>query len=214
MAFPRLQELAAVQNSNSLTEAMSVYIERKINKDLHFAAGLSHLWESVIFDHFDSAIYWNDGLHWLETENSQLMHYNLNIEDHDHPIIATIPIPQRGMTFFKSYGYMDPMQILIQMSYLLHLEGKLFEWCGSLFLVCLDDFGSKEFTICEMTIGYSVWMVRYRVHIDDFMTPLLEGCSIRSNVWRIVLENGIRFVIWSKVNWKGVTLQPNIKDSP
>ncbi|GJU63948.1 hypothetical protein Tco_1245783 [Tanacetum coccineum] len=45
MAFPRLQELAAVQNSNSLTEAMSVYIERKINKDLHFAAGLSHLWE-------------------------------------------------------------------------------------------------------------------------------------------------------------------------
>ncbi|GJX35704.1 hypothetical protein Tco_0247261 [Tanacetum coccineum] len=22
------------------------------------------------FDHFDSAIYWNDGLHWLETENS------------------------------------------------------------------------------------------------------------------------------------------------
>ncbi|GJU19018.1 hypothetical protein Tco_1146984 [Tanacetum coccineum] len=45
MAFPRLQELAAAQNSNSLTDAMSVYIERKINEDLHFAAGLSHLWE-------------------------------------------------------------------------------------------------------------------------------------------------------------------------
>nr|GEV86064.1 hypothetical protein [Tanacetum cinerariifolium] len=51
------------------------------------------------FDHFDSAIYWNDGLHWLETENRQLMHYILNIEDPDHPIITTIPISQRGMTY-------------------------------------------------------------------------------------------------------------------
>ncbi|GKD28996.1 ribonuclease H-like domain-containing protein [Tanacetum coccineum] len=139
------------------------------------------------FDHFDSAIYWNDGLHWLETENRQLMHYSLNIKDPNYPIIATIPISQWGVTFLKSYGYMDPMQILIQMSYLLHLEGKLFEWRGSLFLVCLDDFGSREFTIYEMTIGCSVWMVRYRVHTDDFMTPLPEGWSIRSNVWSIVL---------------------------
>nr|GEX27603.1 hypothetical protein [Tanacetum cinerariifolium] len=36
----------------------------------------------------------------------------------------------------------------------------MFEWCGSLFLVCLDDFGSREFTIYEMTIGCSVWIVR------------------------------------------------------
>nr|GFA24484.1 hypothetical protein [Tanacetum cinerariifolium] len=88
------------------------------------------------FDHFDSAIYWNDGLHWLKTENRQLMHYSLNIEDPDHPIITTIPIPQRGMTFLKSYGYMDPM---------------------------------------------------YRVHTNDFMTPLPECWLIRSNVWSIVL---------------------------
>nr|GEV37092.1 hypothetical protein [Tanacetum cinerariifolium] len=60
------------------------------------------------------------------------------------------------------------------MSHQLHLQGKLFEWCGSLFLVCLDDFGSREFTIYEMMIGCSVWMVRYRVHTDDFMTPILE----------------------------------------
>nr|GEW48100.1 hypothetical protein [Tanacetum cinerariifolium] len=80
------------------------------------------------FDHFNSAIYWNDGLHWLETKNRQLMHYSLNIEDHDHPIITIIPIPQRGMTFLK-----------------------------------------------------------YRVHTYDFMTPLLEGWSIRSNVWSIVM---------------------------
>nr|GEU58375.1 hypothetical protein [Tanacetum cinerariifolium] len=73
------------------------------------------------------------------------------------------------------------------MSHLLHLQGKLFEWHGSLFLF-LDDFGSREFTICEMTIRCSVWMVRCRVHIDDFMTPLPESWSIRSNVWSIVLE--------------------------
>ncbi|GJZ98428.1 hypothetical protein Tco_0670881 [Tanacetum coccineum] len=54
MAFPRLQELAAAQNSNSLTDAMSVYIERKINEDLHFAARLSHLWDvfySLVNEH-------------------------------------------------------------------------------------------------------------------------------------------------------------------
>ncbi|GJS45947.1 ribonuclease H-like domain-containing protein [Tanacetum coccineum] len=43
------------------------------------------------FNHFDSAIYWNDRLHWLETKNRQLMHYSLNIEDLDHPIMTTIP---------------------------------------------------------------------------------------------------------------------------
>nr|GEX26468.1 hypothetical protein [Tanacetum cinerariifolium] len=37
-----------------------------------------------------------------------------------------------------------------------------------------DDFGSSEFTIYEMMIGSFVWMVRYRVHTDDFMTPLPE----------------------------------------
>nr|GEU71655.1 hypothetical protein [Tanacetum cinerariifolium] len=45
MSFPHLQELAAAQNSNNLSDEISVYIERKINDDLYFAAGLSHLWE-------------------------------------------------------------------------------------------------------------------------------------------------------------------------
>ncbi|GKE52101.1 hypothetical protein Tco_1487257, partial [Tanacetum coccineum] len=31
MAFPRLQELAAAEKSNNLTDAMSVFIQRKIN---------------------------------------------------------------------------------------------------------------------------------------------------------------------------------------
>ncbi|GJU04936.1 hypothetical protein Tco_1121366 [Tanacetum coccineum] len=45
MAFPCLQELAATENSNNLTDAKSVFIQRKINDDLKFAARLSHLWE-------------------------------------------------------------------------------------------------------------------------------------------------------------------------
>ncbi|GJX06690.1 hypothetical protein Tco_0194622 [Tanacetum coccineum] len=127
------------------------------------------------FDHFDSAIYWNDALYWLETENRQLMHYRLNTEDHEHPIITTIQIPQQGMNFLESYGYMDLILILIQIPHLLHLEGKLFELRGCLLLVCRDDIGSIEFTIYELMIGCSVWTVRYTVDTDDFMTPLPEG---------------------------------------
>ncbi|GJR02190.1 hypothetical protein Tco_0525174 [Tanacetum coccineum] len=139
------------------------------------------------FDHFDSAIYWNDALHWLETKNRKLTHYILDIKDHEHPIITTIQIPQRGMNFLKSYIYMDPMLILMQIPYLLHLKGKLFESCGCLLLVCRDNIGSSEFTIYEMMKGSSVWSVRYCVDTDDFMTPLPEGWSIRSTVWHIVL---------------------------
>ncbi|GJT39362.1 hypothetical protein Tco_0939227 [Tanacetum coccineum] len=43
--FPRLQELATARNSNNLTDAMSVYIQREINADLQFAVGLSQLWD-------------------------------------------------------------------------------------------------------------------------------------------------------------------------
>ncbi|GJW05026.1 hypothetical protein Tco_1563882 [Tanacetum coccineum] len=139
------------------------------------------------FDHFDSAIYWNGALHWLETENRQLTHYRLNIEDHEHPIITTIQIPQRGINFLASYGYMDQILILIKIPHLLHLEGKLFESRGCLLLVYRDDIGSREFTIYDMMKVCSIWSVRYRVDTDEFMTPLPEGWSNRYTVWSIVL---------------------------
>ncbi|GJV29819.1 hypothetical protein Tco_1386267 [Tanacetum coccineum] len=123
-----------------------------------------------------------------ETKNRQLTHYRLNIEDHEHPIITTIQIPQRGMNFLVSYGYMDQILILIKIPHLLHLEGKLFESRGCLLLVYRDDIGSNEFTIYDMMKACSVWSVRYRVDIDEFMTPLPEGWSITSTVWSIVLE--------------------------
>ncbi|GJX76876.1 hypothetical protein Tco_0323687 [Tanacetum coccineum] len=109
--------------------------------------------------------YWNNALHWLETENSQLTHYKLNIKYPDHPIITITQIPHT-----------------------LHLEGKIFDSRGCLLLVRRDDFGSSEFTIYEMMKGSSVWSVRYHVDTDDFMTLLPEGRSIRSTVWSIILR--------------------------
>ncbi|GKC84037.1 hypothetical protein Tco_1139754, partial [Tanacetum coccineum] len=85
----------------------------------------------------------------------QIYSSELDIEDHEHPIITTIQIPQRGMNFLESYSYMDPMLILIQIPHLLHLKWKLFESRGCLLLVCRDDIGSGEFTSYEMM----KWMV-------------------------------------------------------
>ncbi|GJS91114.1 hypothetical protein Tco_0773750 [Tanacetum coccineum] len=138
-----------------------------------------------LFVHFDSAIYWNDALHWLETENRRLTHYKLNIEDHEHPIITTIQISQDHEQ--PIITTMLPMIISIRIPHMLHLEGKLFESLGCLVLVRRDCIGSSKFTIYQMRKGCYVWSSKYIVNTDDFMNPLPEGWSIRSIVWSIVL---------------------------
>ncbi|GJU06227.1 F-box protein-like protein [Tanacetum coccineum] len=145
------------------------------------------------FDHFDSAIYWNGALHWLETEDIQdgyLKHYKLNIKDRDHPILTTIQIHQ-GLhwvsNFFEPLGNNLRVCITIQIPQTLHVEGKLFESRGCLLVVLRDYIGSREFTIYEMRKWCSMWSVRYLVNTDDFMNPLPEGWSIWSIVWSIVL---------------------------
>ncbi|GJZ82321.1 hypothetical protein Tco_0647494 [Tanacetum coccineum] len=106
------------------------------------------------------AIYWNDAFHWLEGLNRELKHCKLNMEDHDHPIMTNLKIAHglhRG-----SFGgpINDPILLLMELPHMLHLEGKFFESCGCLLLVCRDDIGSTEFTIYEMMKGSSVWSVR------------------------------------------------------
>ncbi|GJT89406.1 retrotransposon protein, putative, ty1-copia subclass [Tanacetum coccineum] len=138
-------------------------------------------------DRFDSAIYWNDAFHWLETENRQLKHYKLNIEDHGHPIITTIEIPHglhQGRNFFQSFGgdSDDPVLILMEIPQMLHLERKFFESHECLLLVCRDDIASREVTIYEMMEGCSVWSVRYLVNTEEFMNPLSERWSIWSTI--------------------------------
>ncbi|GJR84574.1 hypothetical protein Tco_0155359 [Tanacetum coccineum] len=113
-----------------------------------------------------------------ETKNRQLTHYKLNIKDHEHPIITTIQIPQglqQGRNFLESYGIMLPMIMAIQIPYMLHLEGKLFESRRCLLLVRRDYISSSEFTIYGMRKGCSVWSIKYLVDIDNFITPHPEG---------------------------------------
>ncbi|GKB92277.1 hypothetical protein Tco_0964549 [Tanacetum coccineum] len=124
------------------------------------------------FDHFESAIYWNDAFHWLEGLNRELKHCKLNMEDHDHPIMTSLEIAHglhRGRKFLQSFGgpINDPILLLMELPHMLHLEGKFFESCGCLLLVCRDDIGSTEFTIYEMMKGSSVWSVRSNQTDDD-----------------------------------------------
>ncbi|GKF30148.1 hypothetical protein Tco_0096490, partial [Tanacetum coccineum] len=94
--------------------------------------------------------------------------------------------------FLESFGgpSNDPILLLMEIPHMLHLEGKFFESCGCLLLVCKDDIGYTEFTIYEMMKGSSVWSVRYLVNIEQLMNPLPEGWSIRTSVWSICLREG------------------------
>ncbi|GJX11052.1 retrotransposon protein, putative, ty1-copia subclass [Tanacetum coccineum] len=133
--------------------------------------------------------------HASEGLNRKLKHCKLNIEDHDHLIITTLDIPyelHRGRNFLESFGGPsgDPILLLMEIPHMLHLEGKFFESCGCLLLVCRDNIGSTEFTIYEMMKGSSVWSVRYLVNTEELMNPLPEGWSIQKSVWCIGLGEG------------------------
>ncbi|GJT55488.1 hypothetical protein Tco_0990542 [Tanacetum coccineum] len=113
------------------------------------------------FDHFESEIYWNEAFHWLEGLNKQLKHCKLKIKDHGHPIMTSLEIPlglHRGINFLYSFGGAsnDPVLLLMEITHMLHLEGKFFESYGCLLLECRDDIGSTECTIYEMMKGSSV----------------------------------------------------------
>nr|GEY85728.1 hypothetical protein [Tanacetum cinerariifolium] len=52
------KELTAAGNSNNLTDAMSVYIQREINVDLQFAVGLSQPWDMLYNRLSKSEVLW------------------------------------------------------------------------------------------------------------------------------------------------------------
>ncbi|GKD82055.1 hypothetical protein Tco_1348894 [Tanacetum coccineum] len=82
---------------------------------------------------------------------------------------------------------MLPMIISIQIHHMLDLERKLFDSRGCLVLVRRDYIRSSKFTIYKMMKGCSVWLIKYIVDTDDFMTPQPEGWSIRYIVWSLVV---------------------------
>ncbi|GJU78093.1 hypothetical protein Tco_1275163 [Tanacetum coccineum] len=134
--------------------------------------------------------------------NGELKHCRLNVEDNEHPIMTTFDIPHglhRGRKFLESFGgpSNDPNLLLMELSHMLHLEGKFFESCGCLLLVCRDDIVSTQFSIYEMMNGSSMWSVKYHVNIDQLMNPIPEKWSIRTSVWSICLGEGDRMLLWS-----------------
>nr|GEW16552.1 hypothetical protein [Tanacetum cinerariifolium] len=146
--------------------------------------------------------------------NRELKHCKLNMEDHDHPIMTSLKIAHglhRGRNFLESFGgpINDPILLLMELPHMLHLEGKFFESCGCLLLVCRDDSGSTEFTIYEMTKGSSMWSIRYLVNIVQLLNPLPEGWSIRTCVWSICLGEGKEdaFVV---INLSGKVVKYNL----
>ncbi|GJW91753.1 hypothetical protein Tco_0169306 [Tanacetum coccineum] len=93
------------------------------------------------FAHFATSIYWNYAFHWLENKDRQITLYKLNIDDHDHPIITTIEIPNglhQGRNFLQSFGgregSYDLMLEQIDIPGILHLQGRLFSHVGVCFL--------------------------------------------------------------------------------
>ncbi|GJX39629.1 hypothetical protein Tco_0252932 [Tanacetum coccineum] len=70
-----------------------------------------------------------------------------------------------------------------------NLEGNFFESCGCLLLVRRDYISSSEFTIYEMRKGCYVWSIKYPVDTNYFMSPLLEGWSIRNVVEYNLISN-------------------------
>nr|GEV74618.1 hypothetical protein [Tanacetum cinerariifolium] len=107
----------------------------------------------------------------------------------------------------------DPILLLMEIPHMLHLEGKFFESCRCLLLVCKDDIGSTKFTIYEMMKRSPMWSVRYLVNTKELMNPLLERWSIRTSVWSIGLGEGEddAFLL---INLSGKVVKYNIISKP
>nr|GEU91680.1 hypothetical protein [Tanacetum cinerariifolium] len=117
----------------------------------------------LLLQKYESSI--NGAIHWLNSVNDQPMHFNLNIVDHDHPILTTIQAPPQG----------------------LHRNRYLFVSCDCLLHLCRDYTNSQQFSIYEMRKGYSEWSVKYHVNVDDFILPIPKRWTICSMIWSIVL---------------------------
>nr|GEU78446.1 hypothetical protein [Tanacetum cinerariifolium] len=138
---------------------------------------------------------------YLKTEDRQLTLYKFNIDNHNHPIITTIEIPNglhQGRNFLHSFsgkeGSYDPMLEQIDLPGILQMQGRLFESRGCLLLVCRDYIGSREFTIYEMMKGCSIWTVRDDIGSTEFtIYEMMKGSSVGSV--RSVFDSSIAWLL-------------------
>ncbi|GJZ21588.1 hypothetical protein Tco_0558627 [Tanacetum coccineum] len=117
---------------------------------------------------FNKGIYWNGAIHWLNTNIlDNWIHYKLDTMN-GHPALTTIQLPE---TLDKKS----------------HIQFKLFESRGCLLLLGKDYAHSQQLNIYEMRNGYSEWLVKYVVNLDDIMKPIPDFWQIPKGVWCIVL---------------------------
>ncbi|GJZ96275.1 cytosolic glyceraldehyde-3-phosphate dehydrogenase [Tanacetum coccineum] len=102
------------------------------------------------FTGFENGIYWNDAIHWLEFSYGRPYHCKLKIVN-EHQVLT--------------------MQDFVTFDGKLHFQSELFEYRGSLLLLCIDKFDSQDLTIFELKYGYSEWSVKYVVNLDDLKMP-------------------------------------------
>ncbi|XP_076883788.1 F-box protein At5g07610-like [Bidens hawaiensis] len=96
---------------------------------------------------FNHGIYWNDAIHWLDTENKN-WHNMLDIAER---LIKTRP--QTLVNNCHTYN-----------------DKKLFESRGCLLLVCSQKF-LQQLHIYEM-IGWNIgWSLKYRVNLNELLMP-------------------------------------------
>ncbi|GKE97116.1 hypothetical protein Tco_1581971, partial [Tanacetum coccineum] len=112
------------------------------------------------FTQFKYAIYWNDALHWLITDDDACSHCNLKIVN-EHPVLTKTELPRT-------------------------IDGKLLESGGSLLLLSQDDTDSRKFNVFEMKNGSSEWSVKYIVNLNEFTMPFPNSWRIYQHVWAIV----------------------------
>ncbi|GJS91080.1 hypothetical protein Tco_0773716 [Tanacetum coccineum] len=122
-----------------------------------------------------------------------LMHFKLNVEDNDHPILTSIKIHQglhRVRYFFEPLGNNLPTCIVMRLPLRFYLEGKLFESRGYLLAVLRHYFGSREFTIYQMRKGCSVWSGRSN-QLDDNLVDdeLIMPFGADHSVYEFILSS-------------------------
>nr|GEZ60453.1 hypothetical protein [Tanacetum cinerariifolium] len=169
----------------------------KINEDLHFTAGLSHLWEvlySRVNEHSLLIVKLNvfGGLLALQCAEffKQLSQTKVLKMLEIRKSIAEVHMKVHKKIDFLTVMRLKSKKSAMDRSFTLGSTEevdnvKILQSCNGL-LLC----GGSRLPVFDYVYNPSFNQYKklsYRVHTDDFMTTLLEGWSIRSNIWSIVL---------------------------
>ncbi|XP_076937268.1 F-box protein At5g07610-like [Bidens hawaiensis] len=152
-----------INNNNTLDIQIQIYSSKTRDWSV-----LSHDRRCILFKGFKYGLYWNNGIHWLNTRNRN-WHMMLDINDkHCFKTRAQL-VPEDGKA---------------------SRDQKLFESRGCLFLICSQN-KPKQLIVYEMSKWDSGWLVKYIVCLSEIImpSPKISGKSaswFRSRVRSIV----------------------------